>query len=366
MTAKLYLKTLPILSLLLISFVLPAQNHRGISNDTLTNKKKEAIVKRVATEFREQYVFADVGEKMSAFIEKKFNNGEYDSIVEQSEFTSQLEKDMKSISKDRHIKIRSGEAPTDFEDVSVLQKENFGFRNVEILPGNIGFLSFFQFYDPKYAAPTAIAAMNFLAYCDALIIDLRANGGGNPEMRTLICSYFFEDPVYLIEFRNSQGVLSRDSTLKAVDGPKMLNIPIFILVGPYTFSCAEDFTFCMQNLKRATVIGEKTGGGAHDSKILSFPSESIFIQMPFNEAVDPVTKKTWEGTGIQPDIEVPNENAKLVAMIEATDSLLKNNNPDTYWKNLWEGVKIDYETKLNPIWIHFIWSLRNLWNLFRI
>jgi hypothetical protein len=349
MKMKLYFQKIGTVLFLFFSFVLPAQNQEKNLIDTLTNKKRETIIKWVASEFLEHYVFSDVGETMSAFIENKFNIGGYDSIITLSDFTALLESDMKSISKDKHIKIRYGEAPTDFEDENALREENFGFRDVEILPGNIGFISFFQFYHPKYAARTAKAAINFVANSDALIIDLRANGGGFPEMRTLLCSYFFNDPVCLLEFRNSSGVLSRDSTSKNVDGPKMPDIPIFILVGPSTFSCAEDFTFCMQNLKRATVIGEKTGGGAHDSKILICPFESIFIQIPYREGADPVTKKTWEGTGIQPDIVVPWENAKMVAMIEATKVLLKSNKSDEYWNNLWEWIKKDYEIKLNPI-----------------
>jgi retinol-binding protein 3 len=349
MKTKFLFKIILTSALFLISCAISAQDKNAESVDTLTNKKKELIIKRVATEFREKYVFEDVGEKMAAFVEQKFYSGGYDSIVDPIIYTAQLENDMRSISNDRHLKIRFGDAPTEFDDESVLRKENFGFKAVEILPGNIGYLSFFQFYDPKYSAATALAAMNFLVNCDALIIDLRENGGGYPELRKLICSYFFDEPVCLIEFRNSRGVLYRDSTVKNVIGRKITKIPIYILVSKATFSCAEDFAFCMQNLKRATIIGENTGGGAHDSKIFSFPSESIWIQVPFNEAVDPVTKKTWEGIGIKPDIEVPYENAKLVAMIEATKTLLKNNNPNSYWKYLWEWVKKDYETQLNPL-----------------
>ena len=350
---KLKRKNFTIPALLFISFFTYAQNQGASSNDVLTKKRREAIVKRVATEFRNEYVFADVGEKMAAFIEQKFNDRAYDSITIQQKFTAQLERDMQSISKDKHIKIRTGEAPTDFEDLNILRKENFGFKTAEILPGNIGYLDFFQFYPPKFAAPTVIAAMNFLAHCDALIVDLRENGGGYTELRKLMCSYFFDEPVSLIEFRNSRGVLSIDSTSLKVSGPKLSKTPIYVLVSPVSFSCAEDFSFCLQNLKRATVIGQRTKGGAHDSKILSFPSESLFIQMPFSEAVDPITKKTWEGVGIEPDIIVESKKAKQVAMIEATKGLLKKNQQDKYWTYLWKWVQEDYEVQLNPIKLSF-------------
>ena len=348
MKTKLNFTTVLILLLLLVSFILPAQNQEKATKE-FTDNEKEAIIKRVAANFRKEYLFTDVSEQMVTYIENRFENGDYDSITIQKKFTAQLEKDMQLISKDKHVKIRTGEAPTDFDDLAVLRKENFGFRDVEILPGNIGFLSFYQFYDPKFAAPTAIAALNFLANCDALIIDLRSNGGGRPEMKKFICSYFFDDPVCLLEFRNSGGVISQQFSEKEVSGPKMLDIPIYILVGPQTFSGAEGFTFSMQNLGRATVIGEKTRGGAHDSRIFSSPSESIYMQIPIQEAADPVTKKTWEGVGIQPDIIVAWEDAKYAAIVEATKTLIENNDPDEYWKGIWQWVKKDNEMKLNPI-----------------
>jgi hypothetical protein len=313
----------------------------------LTPAKKEAIVRCVATEFRAKYVFADVAEKMAVAVESKFRRGGYDSFSVLDEFTSQLQKDLRSISRDRHIKVLPGEVPSFDADADTLRKEHFGFNTVEILPGNMGYLEFFQFYSVKDAGPTAIAAMNFLAGCDALIIDLRANGGGYPELRQLICSYFFDEPACLIEFRARDGV-TQDWTLPYVPGPRMAKIPVYILLSRLSFSCAEDFAFCMRNLGRATLIGEATRGGAHDSKMWSFPAESISLQIPFSEAVDPKTKKTWEAVGVQPDIPVPAGQALAVAMKEAAKALL-NVHPDQDRKFLLEWVLKDCETQLRPV-----------------
>ncbi len=320
-----------------------------VPDGVLTLQKKAAIVARVAGEFRAQYVFQDLAEQMAAALESKLRSGEYDALDTLAAFNARIEADIQSILHDKHIKVRPGPAPVEFDDPHVLRRENFGFKAVEILPGNIGYLSFFQFYHPKLAGPTAIAAMNFLAHCSALIIDLRENGGGYPEMRTLLASYFFDRRVPLIEFRNSRGVLWRDFSQMKVTGPKLVHVPVYILVGRPTFSCAEDFAFCMQNRKRATIIGEKTGGGAHGNKIISCPNESIWLQLPFNEAVDPVSKKTWEQVGVQPDIMVPFDMARHVAMIEACKTLLLSGSGDNDLRQTWQWMKEDAEARLAPV-----------------
>jgi retinol-binding protein 3 len=299
-------------------------------------------------EFREKYVFADVAEKMVIHVEQKLKKGEYDSIIDLGEFTAQLRQDLRSLSHDRHIKILPGQILPLGTDVNSLRKENFGFKAVDILPGNIGYLNFNQFYDPKDAGPTAIAAMNFLAACDALIIDLRENGGGYTELSQIICSYFFDESVCLAEHHHRDGMMTQDWTLRFVPGPRMTKVPIYILLSRASFSCAEGFAFSLKNLGRATIIGEETLGGAHFVKEWYFPSESITLFIPYAETVDPKTKKTFEATGIQPDIRVPANKALPAAMIEAARALLKGN-PDEGQKFLLEWVLKDYEVQLKPV-----------------
>lgn len=315
--------------------------------EALSREKKEAVVRRVAGEFRARYVFADVAEKMAALVEGNFAGGAYDAIDGLEPLAARLQEDLRSVSRDLHVKVLPRLVANFDADPVMLRRENYGFTAVEALPGNIGYLDFFQFYAVKDAGPTAIAAMNFLAGCDALIVDLRSNGGGYPEMRSLICSYLLAEPTCLMEFRGRQGV-TQDWTLPYVPGPRLPKIPVYILISRLTFSCAEDFCFCLQNLGRATVIGENTRGGAHDAEMLAFPAESISLQIPFNEALDPRTKKNWEGVGIKPDIPVPAGRAFPVAMREAAQALLKGE-ADGGRRFLLEWIAQDYESQLRPL-----------------
>ena len=315
--------------------------------EALGREQTEAVVRRVAGEFRSRYFSADIADKMAALVETNFAKGAYDAITRLEPLAARLQEDLRSVSRDLHVKVLPGLVPDFDADPVMLRRENYGFTAVEVLPGNIGYLDFFQFYAVKDAGPTAIAAMNFLAGCDALIVDLRSNGGGYPEMRSLICSYLFAEPTCLMEFRGRQGV-TQDWTLPYVPGPRLPKIPVYILISRYTFSCAEDFSFCLQNLGRATVIGENTRGGAHDAELVSFPAETISLQIPFNEALDPRTKKNWEGVGIKPDIPVPAGQAFPVAMREAAKALLKGE-AESGRKFLLEWIAQDYESQLQPL-----------------
>lgn len=89
---------------------------------------------------------------------------------------------------------------------------------------------------------------------------------------------------------------------------------LYILTSKDTFSAAEDFTYALKNLKRATVVGATTGGGANpgdDKRLL--PNFSVF--MPLGRSVSPVTQANWEGVGVTPDVVVCAEEALRTAQV---------------------------------------------------
>lgn len=196
---------------------------------------------------------------------------------------------------------------------------------------------------------TAIAALNFLANADALIIDLRSNGGGSPSMIQLITSYFFDKPVHL----NSFYTRATDSyeefwTHEEVEGKRMTDVKIYILTSGYTFSAAEEFTYNLKNLKRGTVIGETTGGGAHPVTSVDFPEDGFRLVLPFGKAVNPITKTNWEGTGVSPNIKTSEKEAWDVAYEKAVSDLLsdsKDPGNKVFLKNVAAGIKL----KMKPV-----------------
>jgi hypothetical protein len=128
----------------------------------------------------------------------------------------------------------------------------------------------------------------------------------------------------------------------------MTNVDLYVLTSHYTFSGAEEFTYNLKNMERATIIGDTTGGGAHPIDVKPFPNLNVGMSLPFGRAVNPITGTNWEGTGIAPHICVPQEQALDVAHLEALKKLEgKTDDPDRKAQLKWamEGLQV----KLNPV-----------------
>lgn len=151
--------------------------------------------------------------------------------------------------------------PADPEYAERMRRTNYGFRKVEILPGNIGYIRIDEFAHPALGGPTAVAVMNTVGSVDALIIDLRWNGGG-AGLVDFVSGYFFGEPSRLNDvWERASGETSQGWTPEYVPGPSLSHVPLFILTSGQTFSAAEDFAYGLQQAGRATVVGERSKGG---------------------------------------------------------------------------------------------------------
>lgn len=173
------------------------------------------------------------------------------------------------------------------------------------------------------AEETAAAAMTFLAGTEALLIDLRNNGGGEPEMVALLSSYLFDKPVHLNDiYSRTENKTQEYWTRAGVAGKRYgESKDVYVLTSRRTFSAAEEFTYNLKNLKRATIVGETTGGGAHPVMPVRL-HDHFRIMAPFARAINPITKTNWEGTGVKPDIETPASQALQTAHVAALKSVL--------------------------------------------
>lgn len=321
-----------------IGFAQPEQPDLTIDAATRT-QVVEAILKRL----NDSYVFPEVAKKMEQSIRERVEKKEYDQITSAKEFSKKLTDDLQAVSKDKHLRVRYShqvipERGPRREPTAEEQEQrkrdltwmNHGFGKVERLRGNIGYLEFFNFADEELGADTVAAAMNFVNGTDALIIDMRNNGGGNPAMVALVCSYLFgPEPVHLNDLYWREGNRTDEFwTRKEVAGKRYVNKDVYVLTSKRTFSGAEEFTYNLKNLKRATIIGETTGGGAHPGGGFRI-SEHFGMFVPTGRAISPITKTNWEGTGVTPDVAVPADQALLVARLMAMKkSLTTLTNPD--------------------------------------
>jgi retinol-binding protein 3 len=305
-------------------------------DDAMTKQVIDVVLK----ELDENYVFPDVAKKMVEAIRKRQADNDYAGAKTGPELARLLTEHLQEVSKDKHLRVRysaeklppRGPAPTAEQKgeqkarmTAMARKSNAGYRRVERLAGNVGYLELDNFAHSDFAAGPAAAAMTFLANTDALIIDLRRNGGGSPQGVALLCSYLFDadKPVLLNTLYWRRGDRTDEFwTVKDLAGPRYVGKDVYVLTSSRTFSGAEEFTYNLQCLKRATIVGETTGGGAHPGGTRPI-GEHFVMFVPTGRAINPITKTNWEGVGVKPDMAVSAEKALETAHQRAVEKLLE-------------------------------------------
>jgi len=314
----------------------------GQPDMVLTAPARAEIIEGVAKRLKHDYVFPATATKMAQSLEDRAARKEYDQVTSAKEFARLLTTHLQEISHDKHLHVdyiavpppQGGpRRPTPDMKEKMRQSasaRNFGFEKIERLEGNIGYLDLRGFMPAELAGETAAAAMNFLANTDALILDLRKNGGGAPSMVALLCSYLF--PAEPVVHLNDLYMRPEDSThqwwtLPYVPGKRYTEKEVFVLTSNRTFSAAEECTYNLKSLKRATIVGETTGGGAHPGGPQRI-NDHFFVWVPSGRAINPITKTNWEGTGVKPDIEVSADLALKTAHLAALQKLAERKKSD--------------------------------------
>jgi CubicO group peptidase (beta-lactamase class C family) len=306
--------------------------NRGPSADvTIDASARQEAIEGALKALNEAYVFPETAKKMEQSIRERMQRKEYDGISSALAFASTLTAHLQEVSRDKHLRVifndgsrpmfGGGPDPAERERARMMSaKRNFGFEKVERMSGNIGYLDLRGFEPPDLSTDTAVAAMNFLANTDAMIIDLRQNGGGHPGTVAFISSYLFDKRTHLNDLYDRVSSTTREFWTRDEVPGKRYAEPVFILTSRRTFSAAEEFTYNLKNLKRATVIGETTGGGAHPVNARPL-GKHFLITVPFARAINPITKTNWEGAGVKPDIEISADKALKAGHLAALKSV---------------------------------------------
>jgi hypothetical protein len=308
----------------------------GITNAqdaALTAEFKQSTIDRIDELLREAYVFPDVAESTGEHLKKQLQAGFFDKNQDVKSFAEALTQEAQAVAKDKHLRIRpvppieSRAADTPERMIErrlqnmAWQRENTaGFAAVKKLEGNIGYLDLRGFAPPEFGAPIADHYIALLAGSDAVIIDLRKNGGGSPAMVQYLCSFFFDEHIHLNSLYWREGDRTEEFwTLDKVGGKKMPDVPLFVLTGNYTFSGGEEFAYNMQTQKRATLVGETTGGGANPGGGMPV-NDKLMMFVPTGKAINPITKTNWEGVGVVPEVQVAGAEALDKAMELAAEA----------------------------------------------
>lgn len=295
----------------------------------LTQKTRTAIVNTISALLLDNYVFPETAVKMSNQLKKKLNDGKYDNIKDPIAFSDALTIELLAVYHDGHLLVQyapeeNETTPLPLQDPTArIKKANFGLSKVEVLPGNIGYLNLTNFWaDNMYGKETVKAALQFVSNTNALIIDLRNCGDGSQETVALICGYFLEKSTHINDmFDRSTNTITEFWTKPDPSFTAMANMPLYILTSNKTFSAAEEFCYDLQSLKRATIVGETSGGGAHGTFTQNV-GNGFTLHLPYATAINPTTKTNWEKIGVKPEIETPADKALETAEIKIMDTLI--------------------------------------------
>jgi hypothetical protein len=298
----------------------------GINNSHLSaqstnslddTKYKDSILQKVDSLLIKKYVLAEKAEAYSDEFKKMIESGQYDSFRDPNEFAKKVTADLVKITDDKHFSFRlikpseTGEKtegslrhPIRYHILGI--NENMGFTKLEWIEGNIGYLDIRRFYTFADVKDMIIGAIKFLSRANAIIIDLRENGGGSGDY---LSSYFLEYPTQLTGwYSREDNFLTEFWTTEDIGVEPLTDVPLFLITSRRTFSASESFAYDMKVRTRAVIVGDSTKGGAHSVDLYNI-NDQFEIYIPTVRAINPISGTNWEGTGVIPDIIVPKENA---------------------------------------------------------
>lgn len=289
----------------------------------LTREFKESSIQGLCEAMNNYYVFPEVAKETEKHLLKQWEAGHFTQFETLESFADALTESVQSINHDKHMTInvrQPRKAPDNttegwidrkLEKMTFMRRYNANFKTISKLEGNVGYLDLRGFYRLSLGKEFADYGMGLLSTSDAIIIDLRNNSGGSPEMIFYLSSFFFDKKVQFssgIKRRGDEFITNEAWTLDHIEGKRLPDVPLYVLTSSTTFSAAEGFTYDMKSYDRVTVVGEVTRGGANPGGIEPI-NDKLEVFISDMKVVNPITNSNWEGVGIIPDIKTSKEEA---------------------------------------------------------
>jgi retinol-binding protein 3 len=299
-------------------------------------RARRELLEQLAGVLESQYVIEGTAKKLGSFLRAKAESDSYGSISSGPELARVLTHDLYSVAHDKHLRVSYSFTPLPLAPKGVLgpppkdvldqiRRMNGGIPKVEILDGNVGYMRVNGVPVLAAVRSAVAAAFAFLHNTDALIIDNRGNGGGDPNTVAFYVSYLSDGKPFVVNtFHWRAGHRVEEfRTTDLGDLAYGARKPVFVLTSPATFSGGEELSYDLQTLKRAVIVGELTGGGANPGGPVSL-GKHFLVNVPLGQAVNPVTGTSWEGVGVKPDVAVPAATALSKAHALAIERLLSD------------------------------------------
>ena len=308
-----------------------SQFDKQITEEQISSEKKMVVLDTISKLLIKNYIFPEMAQKMASMLRQKQTDLNYTKSASFIQFARMINQDLIDISSDKHILIRYiGNANNPLKPIQPAPVDtSYGIRKVDILPGNIGYLKF-NYFPPGSDEQARTKYGNVFTYfksASAIIIDLIDNFGGNTQMEAYLCSYFFSGPPRHLwdGYYRPGDTIYKFYTEKDLDGIRHPDIPVYVLTSSGTFSAGEAFAYDLQAQKRAKIIGEITGGGAHATAAFDI-GHGYMMRIPVTKITNAVTNSDWEGVGVKPDIKCIQYEALDLAYITALKEVASKTN----------------------------------------
>lgn len=303
----------------------------AVQRADLDAAERRRVIDAAGAILKKYYIDRENAQKIADSLLAHEKNGDDGAATDGAGFAALLTRQMREVSPDRHLTLDYSQAPLPPHPQEetpeglasyrqAMREQNCTFEKVQVLPRNIGYLKLNSFPDVSICQAAAAAAMSRLNDADAIIFDLRDNRGGEPAMVALIAAYLFDHPEYWYNPRENTS--EQSWTQSPVPGNKLADKPVYLLTSPRTYSGAEQFSYDLKMLKRAILVGETTGGGAH-SGVWHRIDDHFGMGIPETRAINPFSKADWAEIGVEPDVKVKAADALATAEKLALEKLQK-------------------------------------------
>jgi len=306
----------------------------GAPPGAMTVDEARGVVAQSIDLISRNYVFPEARPAIVARLKANAAAGRYD-VTSAGELAGRLSPDLAAAGNDKHLWIKydpaqagalaGGEKSRDAHDYSAREGRlhNEGYESQRILAGNVRYLDLTGFLWNGAATTRTVAdAMRFAHDGDAVIIDLRRNGGGSMEAVQALVSYFLP-PDHRLLMTFHAGANGRGFDTRVIDklpAPRLVGKPLYVLTSGDTASAAEEFVYHVRQFKLGTLVGDTTAGAANNDSRYRV-GKGFVLSVSTGRPEHPVSHGNWQGTGVAPDVATPAADALDAAHLVALQAL---------------------------------------------
>jgi hypothetical protein len=290
-------------------------------------------IARIADQIEAHYFDVTRARTIAAEIRDAAHQGEFDGAVDPRSLAAQLTSRLQphdhhfvvTWTADANTQGRSS-APPPAAPADIDRRGAYGFRRVEMLPGAVAYIDLrwladFDFADIHAPARAAAdAALTLARGADAVILDLRDNGGGSPAMVGYLVSAFTAPDADIYNVFHSREGTESERPKTPYPAPR-LDVPLYVLISGRTGSAAEATAYTLQAAKRATIVGEPSAGAANPGDLFAV-GDGFAVFVSTGTPINAVTGANWETSGVIPDVSIASVDALARAQVLALEQIV--------------------------------------------